>query len=48
MGKTSQDKEDEVQMAMRVMNAVLGGGDSGSKKKKHKRRREEKLDFKTA
>ena len=48
MGKTSQDKEDEVQMAMRVMNAVLGGTDNAGKKKKRKRKRDEKQELKAA
>ena len=47
MGKTNQEKEGEVQMAMRVMNAVLGGTDNSFKKsKKFKKKREEKQEFK--
>ena len=47
MGKTNHEKEGEVQMAMRVMNAVLGGSDQKLKKnKKLKRKREEKQESK--
>ena len=38
--KSAENHEDEVQMALRVMNAVLAGSPQKSKKKK---KREEKL-----
>ena len=39
--KSAENREDEVQMALRVMNAVLAG--STQKTKKKKKKRDEKL-----